>query len=69
MAGQFRVRAWVGRPTDVSVGQDCGCGLGWDERDVLFFVDDDLGEEGTVEHAAFSGFASGVEVADGVLAA
>nr|WP_286214480.1 hypothetical protein [Demequina sediminis] len=46
------------------MGQDGRCGLGRDERDVLVFVDDDLGKQRTVQHAAFSRFASGVEVAE-----
>nr|WP_286720640.1 MULTISPECIES: hypothetical protein [unclassified Microbacterium] len=45
------------------MGEDGGCGLGGEERDVLVFVDDDALEEGAVEHPAFSGFASGVEIA------
>lgn len=64
MAGQFRVSARIGRPTAVGVGEDGGRGFGGDERDVLVFVNDDALEEGAVEHAAFSGFASGVEIAE-----
>ena len=64
MAGQFRVRARLGRLAVVGVGQDCGCGLGGDEGDVLVFVDDDLLEQGAVERAAFSRFASGVEITE-----
>ncbi|WP_223881348.1 hypothetical protein [Nesterenkonia ebinurensis] len=64
MAGQFRVRARFGRLRTVGVGQDGGRGLGGDERDVFVFVNDDALEQGTVEHAAFSRFASGVEITE-----
>nr|WP_300146841.1 hypothetical protein [Propionicimonas sp.] len=45
------------------MGEDAGDGLGWHEGGVFVLVDDDSGEQGAVEDAAFSGFALGVEVA------
>ncbi|HLS73418.1 MAG TPA: hypothetical protein VK046_06585 [Actinomycetaceae bacterium] len=46
------------------MGEDAGGGLGRDDADVLVLVDDDAVEQGSVEHAAFSGFASVVEIAE-----
>ncbi|WP_291278198.1 hypothetical protein [Galactobacter sp.] len=46
------------------MGEDAGDGLVGRVADVFVFVDDDLGEQGSVEHAAFSGLGLGVEVAE-----
>ncbi|WP_344227892.1 hypothetical protein [Microbacterium binotii] len=46
------------------MGEDAGGGLGRDDAGVLVLVDDDAVEQGSVEHAAFSGFASVVEIAE-----
>ncbi|MFT4082104.1 MAG: hypothetical protein QM638_05930 [Nocardioides sp.] len=44
--------------------EDGGDGLVGDRGDGFVVLDDDLGEQGTVEHAAFSGIAFGVEVVE-----
>ncbi|MGO1714986.1 MAG: hypothetical protein ACTHYS_07880, partial [Ancrocorticia populi] len=64
MAGQVRFCAQIGRLCGPGLGNCHADGICGDVVNVVFVVEDDLVEEGSVEDAAFSRFASGVDVAE-----
>src|SRR5690606_23477759 len=61
-AGSFLRSPARGRRCDV--GEDAGGGLGRDDAYVLVLIDDDAVEQCPVEHSAFSGFTTVVEIAE-----
>ena len=64
MAGQVCFRAQLGRLYGPGLGNRHADGIRGDVSNVVFVVEDDLVEEGSVEDASFSRFASGVDVAE-----
>ncbi|MFC2570402.1 MAG: hypothetical protein ACFNUK_08845 [Schaalia sp.] len=64
MAGQVLLRARIGRLYGPGLGNRHADGIRGDVVNVVFVVEDDLVEEGSVEDAAFSRFTPGVDVAE-----
>lgn len=64
IAGQVLFRAKIGRLYGPGLGNRHADGIRGDVVNVVFVVEDDLAEEGSVEDAAFSRFAPGVDVAE-----
>ena len=64
MAGQVHFGAQIGRLYGPGLGNRHADSIRGDVVNVVFVVEDDLVEEGSVEDAAFSRFASGIDVAE-----